>query len=317
MGSGGGGGDGGASAAAQADAQRRARINQGIANIDRVFAGSDAGINPVTNPAAGQTYYLADGTPITLAQITTTTPGSPGSSGSGGGGGYARSPEQARGMRGVGSSGPRGNPNGRNATAGSPGSTSTVLGYNGQPLGSTPIYGAVQHTGGFDDNFYNGIASKYDAYAMPQLDTQYKDALDELTYALARQGISNSTGAGKQQSKLDTQFNQYRTDIASQGRSYADKARADIAGVRNDLVNQVTATENPAAATTAALAEAAIMNQPPVFSPVGAFTFNVGSGLVNGINNGGFSPPASSPYTTSPYSVASGNSRGGSVKYVS
>lgn len=307
---GGGGGDDGTNEAEAADAARQAKITAGIANIDKVFNGTDTGSGLYTGaPAAGQTYYLADGTPVTLQNLQELNPA-----------------YQAPDTSGPGNNGPgSGQPNGGNS-AGAPAEPQylTKLGYTGAggPVyqgdpGFGQLYTGTTHTGGFDDNFYNGISSSYDNYATPQLDKQYSDASDQLAYALARQGIGNSTGAGKQEATLSDEYNQYRDDIVQQGLSYADKARSDIADARNNLVNQVTATEDPGAASEGALAAAAIASQPQTFSPVGQFTFNVGSGLVNGINNGGLTNTNSSPYTTSPYSVGGTGSSSGSVQYVS
>lgn len=307
----GGGGDGGAGQAAAAEAARQKKITQGIAAIDRIFDGSNTGTGAVNNPVAGTGYYLNDGTPVTLSNMQVLNP--------------AYTQWQKQNARAPNTPGYRPGGGFRRGTGTPPPQYLQRLGYNG-PNG--PVYAGdpgvqffsgTQHSGGFDDAFYNGIKDKYVDFADPQLEDQYNNANKELTYQLYRQGIASSTGAGIEEQKLNKQYNQYRTDIASQGQAQADDVRKNIANAKANIINQLTATEDPASAQQTALQTAAMYSKPPPFDPVGSFVFNVGSGLYNAGLNGGMNGPINqyvpnqSMYSTSPYT---GSSNAGSVRYV-
>lgn len=262
-----GGGDGGAADAAKAEKTRQANITKGTAAINQAFDGYSTGINPVTGqPTAGTTYYLDDGTPVTVASSQVANPD------------YATWSAAA--------------PNQRTTEAApSQYITQQNLVSGGNTIGaygSKPIYSAVQSTPGFDDAFYNGIDQSYKDYATPQLDQQYQEALKQLSYALDRKGLSASTAAGSEQAKLQQQYNTFQTDVASAGQSYADKARTDVENSRTTLENQLAATEDPVAAGQNAIRAAAIDSRPPAFDPVGTFAFNVSQGLQQQSANNGY-----------------------------
>lgn len=136
---------------------------------------------------------------------------------------------------------------------------------------------------GFTPEYYSGIEGAYTDYAQPELERQYQEALKNLTYALARKGLSSSTAAGDQQAKLEQQFAKYQTDVLSGGKAYADRARSDIENSRAALVNQLVATEDPAAAGTSALRIAEARTAPPAFDPIGKFVFDISEGLRQGV----------------------------------
>ncbi len=167
---------------------------------------------------------------------------------------------------------------------------------------------------GFDDNFYNNIAKQYTDYANPQLDTQYQQALKQLTYALARSGISSSSAAGAEQTNLDKQYNQYRTDVASQGQQEEAAARSNNSNTRNTLVNQLINTQDQAGAGAQATSDAALASKPPTFSPVGNFAFQMSQGLQNQSAQNGYNPLLS-PYLFGQPSSTAGGSSGGNVTY--
>lgn len=166
---------------------------------------------------------------------------------------------------------------------------------------------------GFDDNFYSNIAKSYTDYANPQLDTQYQQALKNLTYALARSGLSSSTAAGTEQANLDKQYDQYRTDVASEGQSEADRARSNNANTRNTLVDQLISTNDQAGAGAQAVSAAGMASKPPTFSPVGNFAFQMAQGLQNQSAQSGYNPLLS-PYLFGQSSLAA-PSGGSNVTY--
>lgn len=133
----------------------------------------------------------------------------------------------------------------------------------------------------FDDPYFSTQEKAYDSYAQPKLDQQYADARKQLVFNLSRSGILNSTEAANQERKLAQQNAGYETDLVNQGKSFAQNARGNIESTRNNLIQQLTATEDPAAAAASASRASDLASRPPAFDPVGTFAFNVGTGINN------------------------------------
>lgn len=142
---------------------------------------------------------------------------------------------------------------------------------------------------GFDDNFYNQRQQAYNEFAMPQLNRQYGGAMDDLTFALARSGLLESSVAARKQGDLSENFQLQRQGVVDEGARLANQARQDVASARSSTVNDLYATENPAAAAAAAQARARIATQQPTFSPLGMLFQNATSGLADWAENRAYS----------------------------
>ena len=81
---------------------------------------------------------------------------------------------------------------------------------------------------GFDDAYYKKQGDAYSAYATPQLDRSYRDAKDNMIYALDRSGILSSSAAIKKNADLTNEFDQNRLDIANKAQTVANDARAPM-----------------------------------------------------------------------------------------
>ena len=127
----------------------------------------------------------------------------------------------------------------------------------------------------FNDDFFNNIAKSYTDYAMPQLEDQYGLAKKNITYALARNGTTNSSIAGDEFGQLAKQYATNKTGIEGAGMDYANKARSDVASNKNDVTNQLYATNDADSANTAALAAAKSLAAPVSFSPLGQLFTNI------------------------------------------
>lgn len=136
----------------------------------------------------------------------------------------------------------------------------------------------------FDDPYFAGREKAYVDYAQPQLDTQYADARKQLVYALSRSGLLSSSTAADRQRKLQEEKARYDMDVVNRAKGYSTQARSDLENARGDLISQLTATEDPAAANAAAVQRADLMSRPPSFDPVGNFVFNAAEGLRNYAN---------------------------------
>lgn len=128
---------------------------------------------------------------------------------------------------------------------------------------------------GFDDNYFNGISQKYMDYAQPQLDDQYAQSKKNITYALARNGTTNSSIAGDEFGQLSKQYATNQTGISGTASDYASKARADVQSNKTDVTNQLFSSNDADAANTAALSAAKSLAVPTSFSPLGQLFTNV------------------------------------------
>ena len=128
---------------------------------------------------------------------------------------------------------------------------------------------------GFDDNFYNQYATASNEYYMPQVDKQYDDARDELTYRLARAGTLNSSMAATNTADLAKQNATNRAQIFNMGDQNAANLRSRVNSEKNSLIQQLYATSDPDTAASAAVtASKGLGNDQPSLSPLGAM-FNV------------------------------------------
>lgn len=133
---------------------------------------------------------------------------------------------------------------------------------------------------GFDDAYYKKQGDAYSAYATPQLDRSYRDAKDNMIYALDRSGILQSSAAIKKNTDLTNEFDQNRLDIANKAQTVSNDARANVENVRGNLVNQLNATGDDTAAANAAIRQATALNQPQTnFSPLSQLFYNFTQGL--------------------------------------
>jgi hypothetical protein len=176
---------------------RQDRIAQGMQMLKAVFEGGNYATGQLKDPSAvqpGGTYFDAQGNPISVAMPTPRP--------------VQMSPWVQTG--GGGDSGP-------------------AIYAEPQPLGEDPrnetdrqkylegllgkgLYSGVGSSAGFGPEFFDKAYKAQLDYALPQVDKQYQDAQKQLTYALARQGLSASSQAGNLQGQLQGQ-----RDLAIQG----------------------------------------------------------------------------------------------------
>jgi hypothetical protein len=146
---------------------------------------------------------------------------------------------------------------------------------------------------GFNDSFFAKRAKDYVDYATPGLEKQAGDARDNLIYALSRTGNLDSSAAIDRNADLTEETNAKRIAVANQGLDGANQLRSQVENMRGNVVAELNATGDSSAAGQAALRNAANLNQPQGFTPLGdlfssfAQTIgNIGSNAGNGY--GGF-----------------------------
>jgi hypothetical protein len=149
----------------------------------------------------------------------------------------------------------------------------------------TPVTTQVatgQTTGGFDDAFYNKYKQSILDYYMPQVDKQYGQSKDELTYRLARSGILDSSQANTDVANLADQYNINKANVYNQADTATGDLKSQVAAERQKATNQLYSTEDPEVAANTALSSVRdISLKQPDLSPIGAI-FDIAS--VGGAN---------------------------------
>lgn len=120
----------------------------------------------------------------------------------------------------------------------------------------------------FNDDFYNTRKTAYADYVTPQLDQQHKDAMEALTFALARGPGVNSSVVAEKMADLDREYTRGKQAVQSTGQDYANSARSDVERNRADLVNQLNISADPTGAQNAAMTRSQTLSAMPSFSPL-------------------------------------------------
>jgi hypothetical protein len=267
----GGGGKNGASreaAQARADEEaRQARIRAGTASINKTFDGGVRGTGSVATGTAfdpTKTYYRADGSVWTPPKGMTPSTGAPAKPAGGNLGGVLT------GMAGGGSTKPASS--GGGSFMGLPMSTL----FGGQKPGETwdsalgsGLYTGTETTGGFNDQFFDGVRKSFVDFARPQLDDQFRKASEQGTFALARSGTLDSSMRGEQNAEMQKQYDINLQDVTDKARGYETEARNNVERARSDLISMLQVTGDATGAANSAASRAATLATPPAYSPLG------------------------------------------------
>jgi len=123
----------------------------------------------------------------------------------------------------------------------------------------------------FNQPFYDKYTQAILNYQMPQLQDQYTQAQNKLTYDLARAGTLNSTAAGYSQGLLSKQNLQEQASISASADQQTAALRNQILNEKQTAMNQLYSTEDPTvAANTAASMVAQNQITQPNLNPLGA-----------------------------------------------
>jgi hypothetical protein len=118
--------------------------------------------------------------------------------------------------------------------------------------------------------------------------------------AREHQGATNhgSQKAARNAGELQRQYNDNRAQIAAQGLDAANQARSQVEQNRSELLAQLNATSDPAAASASAVNRAGILAQQQSFSPLGQLFANT-TGLLGNAATAGYydkNAPGLTPY---------------------
>ncbi len=132
----------------------------------------------------------------------------------------------------------------------------------------------------FGDPFYDKYKKAELDYTMPQLQTQYDTAKNNMTYDLARAGTLRSSAAGYAQKLLESQNAVNEAGIRAKADTDTAALRDSIASQKNQALNQLYQTEDPTvAATTAANSVANAQLQQPNTGALGDLFKPIAIGL--------------------------------------
>ena len=131
----------------------------------------------------------------------------------------------------------------------------------------------------YGEDFFDTRRQSYLAFANPQLDDQFKDATRELTLALARSGILNSSAKSRRFGDLQTSYDNQSRAVSDKANEYVNNTRGAIESAKSDLLSQNQAMADPALAANLAANRATSATAMPAYNPLNQVFANVTSGI--------------------------------------
>lgn len=132
--------------------------------------------------------------------------------------------------------------------------------------------------GMFDEPYFDHFKSDYLNYYTPQVDKQFGRAKQDLSYDLARKGVTNSTPGNKRFADLIDMYGQRRNEVASNALSATAGLKTQVEANKSELYNQNTTSADPSLAAQNSVSRVNSLTTPPVYSPLA----DLFAGAVNG-----------------------------------
>lgn len=133
--------------------------------------------------------------------------------------------------------------------------------------------------GQFNEPYFEGRKQAYIDYANPQLEQQRDSAQKELTFALARSGLLDSSVRGQKAGELQQKYDLNKQQIADQALSYSGEAKSAVEDARAGLINTLNATGDAEGAASSAINRASALSKPAAFSPLSQLFADFTAGL--------------------------------------
>lgn len=157
----------------------------------------------------------------------------------------------------------------------------------------------------FDDGYWNGRQQSYLDFYYPELDDQFGDAKDDLTFAHARAGTLNSSMAGANQGKLLKKFDTQKAITLSQAKDDTAAAQGRVSNEKSSLIAQLNATGDSAQVSNDALARSKqLYAEKPYYAPLGQIFGGVTEGIGNYFNGAQSASARNAYFSRSPRSSA-------------
>lgn len=131
----------------------------------------------------------------------------------------------------------------------------------------------------FNDGYFKKQRQNFLSYATPQLQDQYGKAQRDLTFALDRSGLSNSSARAQKEGELTKLYDTNKRQVADQALDYESKARNSVEDARTNLIATLVAQGDAGAAANQAVSRAAALSQPQAYSPLADLFTSFTSGL--------------------------------------
>lgn len=122
--------------------------------------------------------------------------------------------------------------------------------------------------GQFNDDYFGKRQQSFLEYANPQLEDQYGDAQKELTFALARGGLLDSSVRADKAGELQKKYDLNKQQIADQALSYGTEAKNAVEDARANLIATLNATGDAQGAANSAISRASVLSKPQAYSPL-------------------------------------------------
>lgn len=133
------------------------------------------------------------------------------------------------------------------------------------------------------DPIWKQHGQAYLDFANPQLDRQFGDAREDLTYALARQGQLKGSIAADRRTDLETSYGERQQDVAQTALGYENQARQDLANYEQNAYQMLNSTANPGSTLQTARSNLSSLREMPALSPLGAMFQNATAGLAGAV----------------------------------
>lgn len=133
--------------------------------------------------------------------------------------------------------------------------------------------------GQFTPDYFNKQQQNYLDYATPQLEDQRNKASKELTFALARSGLTDSSVRADKEADLQKQYDLNKQQIADEALSYKGKAQSNVEDARAGLISTLNATGDAEGAASSAINRSVALSQPTAYSPLADLFANFTAGL--------------------------------------
>ena len=163
----------------------------------------------------------------------------------------------------------------------------------------------------FSPDFYNDYIKKYEDNYFPQLDDKFAKSKRDLMYALAGQGIDESTAGINKMAEADKDYTDKKLAITGEAVDAKNKLATSVDQQRNASYALNESAADPAAATSRATAEATNLAAAPQYSLLG----DVFAALLDGVGavGKGMQSNVKSPLYTGKWTTASAPSTTGSM----
>jgi hypothetical protein len=131
----------------------------------------------------------------------------------------------------------------------------------------------------FNSDFFAGRRDAYTGYAMPQVDDQYRDTQKELTFALTRAGLLDSSVRGQKTADLQKRYDLNKQQVGDQAIASAGETKNAVEDARSNLIATLNATGDAQGAANSAISRASALSTPAAFSPLSNLFADFTAGL--------------------------------------